>query len=81
MGIQITCVNPITGETTTINAQGVGVSGGSQALYPNLMAKRINLRFAEVQQTIAEGRAAGFKPFSIEGNGTGVGEGKPQNRG
>jgi hypothetical protein len=35
------------------------------------MAKRINLSIQDVQRTIAEGRAAGFKPFGIFNTGLG----------
>jgi hypothetical protein len=74
MGILITCIGP-DGQPMTINANGVGVSGGSVPTNPTFGAERLNLSFAEVQRTIAEGEAKGIRPFSIEGPGSGVGQG------
>jgi hypothetical protein len=73
--MDITCIGP-DGNPVTVPVDQLGTSGGSQPLYPNLMARRIIRSFSDAQQSIADGKARGFKPFSIEGNGTGVGEGK-----
>lgn len=69
MGVQITCINSITGEVTTTDSSSVeqGGSGyGQSSIGPNAFgAKRINLSMRDVQATIAEGRAAGIKPFNL----------------
>jgi hypothetical protein len=69
MGIQITCYDPSTGGFKTIDATSIDQGGtgfGQSSIGPNAFgAKRINLSIADVQRTIAEGRAAGFKPFNL----------------
>ena len=69
MSVTITCTNPQTGAVTTTTSDGVeqGGSGyGQSTIGPAAFgAKRINLCMYDVQQTIAEGRAAGIRPFNL----------------
>lgn len=71
MGVQISCYNPATGQVTQIDAEGVSASGGAEPVNPSLGAQKINLSIMDVQQTIQDGRARGFKPFSLYQTGLG----------
>jgi hypothetical protein len=69
MAVTITCINPQTGAVTTTNSGSIeqgGTGFGQSTIGPAAFgAKRINLSMADVQQTIAEGRARGIKPFNL----------------
>jgi hypothetical protein len=69
MGVQITCYDPATGQMQTIDASTVSQGGGGfgdSSIGPAAFgAQRINLCMYDVQQSIAEGRAAGNKPFNL----------------
>lgn len=69
MGVRITCIDPATGQPATFEANSISMGGGgSDAKFPNLLAQRINLSMVDVQNTIAEGRAHGIKPFNLIGS-------------
>lgn len=52
---------PAPGIASTFSGAGTGVAS-QQGTHPNLGAQALNLDFADVQQTIQEGRASGFAP-------------------
>lgn len=65
MGVTIRCFDAETGTYKTIEANSVGASAGDSFQMPAFGAQRINLSMADVHESIAEGRAAGFKPFNL----------------
>jgi|SRR5215467_7223542 len=67
----IYCTNPTTGEVTPLDVSGVDSSGGADPIHPNFGARSIVLGIQDAQRVIAEGRAAGYKPFSIFNTGLG----------
>ena len=70
MGITITCFDPATGTTTTFDGNSVssfggGVTGSETSGGSLFGAVRLNLSIMDAQETIAQGRAMGIRPFNI----------------
>lgn len=65
----LTCPNPdgSGSETVDMNTSGSNDAGVIESQYPTMNARRVITCFADAQQSIAEGRARGIKPFNILG--------------
>jgi hypothetical protein len=66
----ISCIDD-SGNVTPLDLTGVDASGGADPQHPNFGAQSIILGIQDAQRVIQEGRAAGFKPFSIFNSGLG----------